>query len=64
VWTSSGEANPSPNLLVSAGMGLHWQMGNRLTALLNYGIPLISVQNSRKTWQENGIYFSVVYNLF
>ena len=64
VWTSSGEANPSPNLLVGTGIGLRWQMGNRLTALLNYGIPLISVQNSRKTLQENGIYLSLIYNLF
>jgi hemolysin activation/secretion protein len=64
VWTSSGEANPAQNLLVGTGMGLRWQMGNRMTALLNYGIPLISVPNSRKTWQENGIYFSLTYNLF
>jgi hemolysin activation/secretion protein len=64
VWTSSGEANPSQNLLVGAGLGLRWQMGNRMTALLNYGIPLMNVSNSRKTWQENGIYFSLIYNLF
>ncbi|MFZ4555746.1 MAG: BamA/TamA family outer membrane protein, partial [Pseudanabaena sp.] len=64
VWTSSGEANPSQNLLVGTGLGLRWQMGNRMTALLNYGIPLMNVSNSRKTWQENGIYFSVIYNLF
>ncbi len=64
VWTSSGEANPAQNLLVGTGIGLRWQMGNRMTALLNYGIPLINVPNSRKTWQENGIYFSLTYNLF
>lgn len=64
VWTSSGEANPAQNLLVGTGIGLRWQMGNRMTALLNYGIPLISVPNSRKTWQENGLYFSLTYNLF
>ena len=64
VWTSSGEANPAQNLLVGTGLGLRWQMGNRMTALLNYGIPLLNVSNSRKTWQENGIYFSLVYNFF
>ncbi|MFZ4557804.1 MAG: hypothetical protein ACOYN8_15685 [Pseudanabaena sp.] len=64
VGTSSGEANPSQNLLVGTGLGLRWQMGNRMTALLNYGIPLMNVSNSRKTWQENGICFSVIYNLF
>jgi len=64
VWTSSGEANPAQNILVGTGMGLRWQMGTRMTALLNYGIPLVNVQNSRRTWQENGIYFSLTYNLF
>ncbi len=64
VWASSGDANPSQNFLIGTGLGLRWQMGNRMTALLNYGIPLMNVQNSRKTWQENGIYFSIIYNLF
>ncbi|MEI6332315.1 MAG: hypothetical protein WCP16_23995 [Pseudanabaena sp. ELA645] len=43
VGTSSREANPSQNLLVGTGLGLRWQMGNRMTALLNYGIPLMNV---------------------
>ncbi|PZV12280.1 MAG: hemolysin activation/secretion protein [Pseudanabaena sp.] len=64
VWTSSGEANPPQNLLVGTGMGLRWQMGTRMTAVLNYGIPLMNVPNRRINWQENGIYFSVIYNLF
>ena len=64
VWTSSGEANPDKNILVGAGIGLRWQMGTRMTALLNYGIPLISVPNRRLNWQENGIYFAITYNLF
>jgi len=64
VWTSSSDSNPDPNFLIGTGLGLRWQMGNRMTALLNYGIPLMNVQNSRKTWQENGIYFSLTYNLF
>ncbi|MEE3718165.1 ShlB/FhaC/HecB family hemolysin secretion/activation protein [Tumidithrix elongata RA019] len=64
VWTSSGGENPAQNLLVGTGFGLRWQMGNRMTALFNYGIPLMSVPNTRNTWQENGIYFSLIYNLF
>jgi hemolysin activation/secretion protein len=63
VWqNSSAEANLSPNLLIGTGLGLRWQMGNRLTATLNYGIPLTNVASTRKTWQENGIYFSLSYN--
>ena len=34
------------------------------TARLDYGIPLISVSSTDRTWQENGIYFSVFYNPF
>lgn len=64
VWTSSGETNPSQNLLASSGLGLRWTMGDRLTARFDYGIPLVSVQNSRKTLQEKGFYFSLTYNAF
>ncbi|MBD2176090.1 ShlB/FhaC/HecB family hemolysin secretion/activation protein [Pseudanabaena sp. FACHB-1998] len=64
VWASSGEANPPQNVLVSTGLGLRWTMGDRLSARLDYGIPLVSVQNSRKTLQESGVYFSLTYNLF
>jgi hemolysin activation/secretion protein len=64
VWASSGEANPPQNALVSTGLGIRWTMGNRLSARLDYGIPLVSVQNSRKTLQESGVYFSLTYNLF
>ena len=64
VWSSSGETTTSKNFLIGTGIGLRWQMGNRMTAILNYGIPLMNVQNSRQTLQENGIYFSLTYNLF
>ncbi|BBC24974.1 ShlB/FhaC/HecB family hemolysin secretion/activation protein [Pseudanabaena sp. ABRG5-3] len=64
VWASSGEANPNPNALIGSGLGLRWTMGNRLTGRLDYGFPLVSVQNSRKTLQESGLYFSLIYNLF
>ncbi|NMF59914.1 ShlB/FhaC/HecB family hemolysin secretion/activation protein [Pseudanabaena yagii] len=63
-WTSSGEANPSQNYLVGSGLGLRWTIGNRLTTRLDYGFPLVPVQNSRKTLQESGLYFSLIYNLF
>lgn len=64
VWASSGEANPNPNALIGSGLGLRWTMGNRLTGRLDYGFPIVSVQNSRKTLQESGLYFSLIYNLF
>jgi len=62
-WNSSGRANPDPNLLVSVGLGLRWQQGNALTFQLDWGIPLVPVDYSRNTLQENGLTFSLNYNL-
>jgi hemolysin activation/secretion protein len=64
VWTSSGGANSSQNTLFGTGLGLRWRLGNSLDARLDYGIPLISVQNSRNTWQENGLYFNLNFTGF
>ena len=64
VWTSSGEANSSSNTLLGTGLGLRWRIGNTLDARLDYGIPLISVPNSRNTAQENGLYFSLNFTGF
>lgn len=63
-FNSSGEANPNPNTLASVGLGLQWQMGDRLTARFDYGIPLVSVDRTGDSLQENGFYFSLVYNPF
>ncbi len=64
VWTSSGEANASSNTLLGTGLGLRWRVGNSLDVRLDYGIPLISVPNSRNTAQENGLYFNLNFTGF
>lgn len=64
VWTSSGEVNTTQNVLLGTGLGLRWRMGNILDARLDYGVPLISVPNSRSTAQENGIYFTLNFTGF
>ena len=64
VWTSSGEANSSSNTLLGTGLGLRWRVGNTLDLRLDYGIPLISVPNSRNTAQENGLYFNLSFTGF
>jgi len=62
-WNSSGQENPSPNSLASLGVGLQWRQGNNFNARLDWGIPLISaVFGDSRTWQENGLYFSVQWN--
>ncbi len=52
------------NTLVGTGLGLIWQMSNRLSARLDWGIPLTDREDSDRTWQENGIYFSVRFTPF
>ncbi|MEA5557301.1 ShlB/FhaC/HecB family hemolysin secretion/activation protein, partial [Nodularia spumigena] len=64
-WNNSGRENPQPNTLAAIGLGLQWLQGDRFTARLDWGIPLISVDsNNRGTWQEHGLYFYLQYNAF
>lgn len=64
-WNNAGRPVQEPNTLASFGLGLRWQQGDRFTARLDWGIPLVSVDDlSERTWQENGVYFSVQYNPF
>jgi len=59
-WNSAGNA-PSPNSLMSTGLGLRFQY-DQFTARLDWGIPLISVESRGNTWQDNGIHFSLQWN--
>ncbi|BCL34914.1 hypothetical protein NSMS1_13610 [Nostoc sp. MS1] len=60
-WNNQ-RADPDPNTLAAVGLGLRWSSGDRFTARLDWGIPLISVDSAARTWQENGLYFSLIYN--
>jgi hemolysin activation/secretion protein len=57
--TSTEVAN-APNSLASTGLGLLWQ-SDRINARLDWGIPLVYVDSRRNSWQEDGLYFSIVY---
>jgi len=61
---NAGKKAPERNSLSSIGLGLVWRQSDRFTARLDYGIPLVSVSSTERTWQENGLYFSVFYNPF
>jgi len=63
-WNSSGRANPDPNTLAAAGLGLLWRTGDKLTARFDWGIPLIDRPGSKDTWQENGLSFRLEYKVF
>jgi hemolysin activation/secretion protein len=53
---------PSTSTLFSLGLGLRFQIGNYLTARFDWGIPLIDVAGDKRTLQEQGLYFSLIYN--
>ncbi|MEQ9001654.1 MAG: ShlB/FhaC/HecB family hemolysin secretion/activation protein [Coleofasciculus sp. B1-GNL1-01] len=63
-WNNGEIDDPDPSSLASLGLGLQWQQGDRITARLDWGIPLISVDSEDDTWQENGVYFSITINPF
>jgi hemolysin activation/secretion protein len=64
VWNNGEIDDPDPSSLASLGLGLQWQQGDRITARLDWGIPLISVDSEDDTLQENGVYFSITINPF
>jgi len=63
-WNSSEAENPNPSSLAAIGIGLQWQYRDQLTARLQWGIPLIDVDDRDRTLQEEGLLFSVEVNPF
>jgi len=64
VWNNGNQKNPDPSTLASIGVGLQWQMGERLRFRFDYGLPLINTNLRERTLQEQGFYFSFQYNPF
>ncbi len=56
--------NPDPTVLVGTGVGVQWLMGDRLSARVDYGIPLIRASGTGQSLQDQGLYFSLRYTLF
>jgi hemolysin activation/secretion protein len=66
-WNNDAVESPnSSGTLASIGLGLQYQVGDRFNARLDWGIPLINVDTNSdsRTWQENGVLFSINYRLF
>ncbi|MGV2826885.1 ShlB/FhaC/HecB family hemolysin secretion/activation protein [Myxosarcina sp. GI1(2024)] len=62
VWGDSEDNfNRDEDTLVSLGVGLQLALNESLRARLDWGIPLIEVEDRDNTLQEDGIYFSVEY---
>ena len=63
-WNTARD-DPQDQTLVGIGFGLQWRSSDRFRARLDWGIPLIDINSGdKRSWQENGIYFTVEYNLF
>lgn len=63
VWNSRG-INPQQQTISSFGLGLIWQPSRDLNLRLDYGIPLTDVSSGGNTLQDNGLTFSLRYQVF
>lgn len=63
-WNSGDTPDPEDSTLASLGLGLQWQYSDRVSARIDWGIPLISVRKEGETLQDNGIMFSVIFRPF
>jgi hemolysin activation/secretion protein len=62
-WNNQ-EPDPDPATLASLGLGLYWLVTPDLNVRLDYGVPLIAVDDRGDSLQENGFYFSLRYQPF
>ncbi|MBW4578352.1 MAG: ShlB/FhaC/HecB family hemolysin secretion/activation protein [Tildeniella nuda ZEHNDER 1965/U140] len=63
-WNLRSAPDPDPSTLLAVGLGLRLQCSDRVTARLDWGMPLMEISGAKNTWQENGLYFSIVVNPF
>ncbi|MCC5898877.1 MAG: filamentous hemagglutinin N-terminal domain-containing protein [Phormidium sp. BM_Day4_Bin.17] len=62
VWNLGDRPNPDTSSLASAGLGLRLQLGDRLSAAFDWGIPLVELDTGNDSLQDNGLYFSIRFN--
>ncbi len=65
VWNVDDNPNPLPDerFLAGVGLGLIWQPIPNLNIRLDYGIPLVEIDDRGENAQDQGFYFSVNYQL-
>ena len=69
-WNNNGAddnlTEPETGTLLSVGLGLQYQLSDRFSARLDWGIPLVPINtnSSSDSWQEEGLHFGVRYQLF
>ena len=60
-WSNSDTRIQEEDTVVSLGVGMRLDLIDTLSARIDYGIPLIEVNDSDDTLQEQGVYFSLEY---
>ncbi len=65
IWNNGDNPNneflPSEKFLVGAGLGVLWQPVPQFNVRLDYGIPLIEIDDRGDNAQDSGFYFSVIF---
>ncbi|WP_353930423.1 ShlB/FhaC/HecB family hemolysin secretion/activation protein [Okeanomitos corallinicola TIOX110] len=65
VWNhSSSDVEIDQKTLSSLGLGLRLLVGQNFNARFDWGIPLLKVDKTGNSLQENGLYFSIEYRPF
>lgn len=57
-------SDPQPRTLAGLGLGVRWLISRSFAFRLDYGIPLMDIENRGNSLQDNGIYFSLRYQPF
>jgi len=60
-WSNRDEERQEEDTVVSLGVGVRLDIFETLNARLDYGIPLIEVEDNDDTLQEQGVYFSLEF---
>ncbi|MDJ0746040.1 MAG: ShlB/FhaC/HecB family hemolysin secretion/activation protein [Xenococcaceae cyanobacterium MO_167.B27] len=65
VWNKADNPNklPDQQFLIGAGLGLLWEPLEKLQIRLDYGIPIIDLDDRGDDVQDDGFYFSVNYGI-
>ncbi|WP_019507422.1 ShlB/FhaC/HecB family hemolysin secretion/activation protein [Pleurocapsa sp. PCC 7319] len=62
-WNADGESTEFSTLM-GTGFGLLLVTEDRLSARIDWGIPLINHDLEDRTWQENGVYLQLDFSIF
>ena len=66
VWTQANNPDtqfPSQNFLAGIGLGVIWQPTSQWNIRVDYGLPLVNLQDRGTNIQDSGFYFSLNYKL-